>query len=204
MKIKVVLFSGAVIVATGLMLPATPAQAGVAVPTATVATGCGVWRWPVKTGSDADRFQVDQTAITTSVASLRSLNPPSSFPSSAQDHRIKSAEFHTWRLRRAYIVEATEESDSDLHLILRNRQGQTVIAEVPRAGCVSTRSLWRDRIKAARQAILSRYTITEGNWTHIGRYVKIKGLGFFDEVHGQTGVAPNGIELHPVTRVKFL
>jgi hypothetical protein len=24
------------------------------------------------------------------------------------------------------------------------------------------------------------------------------GVGFFDSVHGQPGVAPNGIELHPV------
>lgn len=24
------------------------------------------------------------------------------------------------------------------------------------------------------------------------------GVGFFDVIHGQTGVAPNGIELHPV------
>jgi hypothetical protein len=26
----------------------------------------------------------------------------------------------------------------------------------------------------------------------------ITGVGFFDLLHGQTGVAPNGIELHPV------
>jgi hypothetical protein len=25
----------------------------------------------------------------------------------------------------------------------------------------------------------------------------ITGVGFFDIVHGQSGVAPNGIELHP-------
>ena len=28
----------------------------------------------------------------------------------------------------------------------------------------------------------------------------ISGVGFFDVLHGQTGVAPNGIELHPVLR----
>ena len=28
----------------------------------------------------------------------------------------------------------------------------------------------------------------------------IRGVGFFDFLHGQTGVAPNGIELHPVLR----
>jgi hypothetical protein len=28
----------------------------------------------------------------------------------------------------------------------------------------------------------------------------VTGVGFFDIIHGQTGVAPNGIELHPVLR----
>ncbi|MSQ21739.1 MAG: DUF3761 domain-containing protein [Dehalococcoidia bacterium] len=28
------------------------------------------------------------------------------------------------------------------------------------------------------------------------------GVGFFDLIHGQRGVAPNGIELHPVLAIK--
>jgi len=34
--------------------------------------------------------------------------------------------------------------------------------------------------------------------------VKINGCGFFDFLHGQTGVAPNGIEIHPVLDIQFL
>jgi hypothetical protein len=30
------------------------------------------------------------------------------------------------------------------------------------------------------------------------------GVGFFDHLHGQTGVAPNGIELHPVLSIEFV
>jgi len=33
--------------------------------------------------------------------------------------------------------------------------------------------------------------------------VWITGVGFFDYLHGQRGVAPNGIELHPVFYVEF-
>ena len=33
--------------------------------------------------------------------------------------------------------------------------------------------------------------------------VRISGVGFFDYLHGQRGVAPNGIELHPVLSVEF-
>ena len=28
--------------------------------------------------------------------------------------------------------------------------------------------------------------------------VTLTGVGYFDPIHGQSGVAPNGIELHPV------
>ncbi len=31
----------------------------------------------------------------------------------------------------------------------------------------------------------------------------VTGVGFFDLLHGQTGVAPNGVELHPLLNVQF-
>src|SRR5262249_6877291 len=33
--------------------------------------------------------------------------------------------------------------------------------------------------------------------------VRVTGIGMFDFLHGQTGVAPNGIELHPVIDIIF-
>jgi hypothetical protein len=35
-------------------------------------------------------------------------------------------------------------------------------------------------------------------FTQLSRMATITGVAFFDSVHGQRGVAPNGIELHPV------
>ncbi len=32
-------------------------------------------------------------------------------------------------------------------------------------------------------------------------YVTVQGVAFFDLIHGQTGVAPNGIELHPILHI---
>jgi len=35
--------------------------------------------------------------------------------------------------------------------------------------------------------------------------VRITGVGFFDKVHGQMGVALlNGIELHPILKIEWL
>lgn len=33
---------------------------------------------------------------------------------------------------------------------------------------------------------------------HLTIPVHVTGIGFFDFIHGQTGVAPNGVELHLV------
>ncbi len=41
------------------------------------------------------------------------------------------------------------------------------------------------------------------SWKHVHQWITLRGLGFFDEIHDVTGQAPNGIELHPVTRVRF-
>ena len=166
------------------------------------ATSCGEWRWPVKTGSDRDRGKVDKTAIVTSIRYLRSRKPPPSFPFYYQDHRFRGAERHTWQLDRVRLTAYRIEDDSDIHLVIRNAAGQTMIAGIPQPGCVSRKSLWRSQIAAARKAFMARDHATT-NWKHVRQRITLRGLGFFDEIHNVTGQAPNGIELHPVIRVRF-
>ena len=48
-------------------------------------------------------------------------------------------------------------------------------------------------IKACGQPSFSHFTNLSGRAT-------VTGVGFFDIPHGQTGVAPNAIELHPVLK----
>ena len=33
---------------------------------------------------------------------------------------------------------------------------------------------------------------------------RVTGIGFFDRFHGQTGVAPNMFELHPILKIEWL
>ena len=92
--------AGMIIAALGTVAPAAArAQAASlwASPAASAAaqasTTCGTWRWPVKTGSDATRYQVSRTTRYTGVNYLDSLTPPSSFGSYARNHRIRWPEF---------------------------------------------------------------------------------------------------------------
>ncbi len=57
-------------------------------------------------------------------------------------------------------------------------------------------------IQKARSEFDATYTPT-GSFQTANVPVTVTGVGFFDFLHGQTGVAPNGIELHAVLDVQF-
>jgi hypothetical protein len=50
----------------------------------------------------------------------------------------------------------------------------------------------------ARRAFINRFGAPTTDWQHLGVKGLVIGVGFFDIPHGQTGIAPNAIELHPV------
>lgn len=101
-----------------------------------------------------------------------------------------------FELKDVTLTEWLSESDSDYHLVL-TQNGVTMIAEIPAPSC-TTSSVWACFISRARAEFeaqnLAKYP---------GLTVTVRGVGFFDFLHGQTGVAPNGIELHPVLQICF-
>lgn len=159
---------------------------------------CGVERWSVKTGTDQDAGLIDLTATTrTSIADLTSLSAPDSLP---PDNRIQPTETTVFGLD-ARLVGFVKEDDQEYHLVLQDA-GQTMIAELPDPACVGPSSPLLAGIQNARSQFDARYTATSSFQT-VDVAVSVRGVGFFDEIHGQTGVAPNGIELHPVLDLRF-
>ena len=160
---------------------------------------CGTERWPVKIGTDADSKLVNPADFTaTTIASLIALPAPVSLP---QNNRIQPTETTVFVLN-ATLTEFKLESDSDYHLVLSDAAGKTMIAEIPSPGCVSSSSPFSAAIASARTEFNARFTALT-NFTKISIPVQVKGVGFFDFLHGQTGVAPNAIELHPVLDILF-
>jgi len=158
-----------------------------------VATSCGTERWPVKTGTDYDRNKIHQQAVASTIKYLRGRQAPSYRP---QSDRIAPVELTTYRIH-ARLLEYKLEADSDYHLVLRDPQGRTMIAEIPAPSCVGKISPERSKIVAARRWFNHHYA-AGSDFKMAGQSVIVTGVGFFDYLHGQTGAAPNGIELHPV------
>lgn len=161
---------------------------------ATTASHCGVERWPVKTGTDAQAAQVNVSSPTqTTIANLTSIPAPATLP---QSDRVDPIETTAYTLS-ATLVQYKIEDDQDVHMVITDGPAH-MIAELPSPSCVDPSSPWHDLIATARAQFNSQFHPTT-SWQHPANVsITITGPGFFDFLHGQTGVAPNGIEIHPV------
>jgi hypothetical protein len=160
---------------------------------------CGVERWSVKTGTDADASMIDLLNILpVTVATMRSWTAPNPIPSNSR--------FAPYE-KTVYVVNATLtkyklEEDSDYHLVLEDGQGNTIISEVVCSCCVGVQSPFLNAIAEVRNQFDARLTATT-SFQNVSIPVRVTGVGFFDFLHGQTGVAPNGIEIHPILNIAF-
>jgi hypothetical protein len=158
---------------------------------------CGVERWAIKTATDSEAQLIDPVPVVTTIAMLRSLPAPRPLPN---DRRVGSAELTQYSLN-ATLTSYSIEDDGDYHLVIADESGRTMIAEIPSSACVSG-SRFAAQIIFARRVFESRLTASPF-FRRTKIPIVIQGVGFFDELHNQRGVAPNGIELHPVTQLSM-
>jgi len=163
---------------------------------------CGTERWAVKTLSDSAAARVNFSPVSATVTDLRALPAPGALPPAS---RIAPTELTTFSVT-ATVVEFKVEDDRDIHLVIAdpNDAAATMIVEFPDAvdcsGAVS--SAHRANMEAARQRLINLFgQPSSSRFTSITGTITLAGVGFFDFKHGQTGVAPNAIELHPVLSV---
>lgn len=148
---------------------------------------CGVERWARKT---LQGYHVSATVpARTSVHALRLLP------------RRRSLELHYDRVR-AELLGFKLEADGDIHLILAQpgNTHETMVAEIPNPRCMPRAApQYVAMVAAARLAFVRTYGIPPYTLFALAyRPIDLAGSTFFDALHGQSGAAPNGVELHPV------
>lgn len=159
---------------------------------------CGVFRWPVKTLADPFAPTVRLTPKDTTIANLRRRKRRVGI----EGTRGLGTERTTFRVR-ARLVEFKAEPDSDIHLVIADPDtGSTMIAEFPHRSCTrGALNGTRTKMQKARVALVDACGFPpNSNFRRVDGTATITGVGFFDNLHGQRGGAPNGIELHPVLR----
>jgi hypothetical protein len=104
---------------------------------------------------------------------------------------------------QARLVGVKREPDSDYHLIL-SEGSATMIAEMPLTTCTSG-AQHRYAMSMARAELERAVGGPVGeSWIHPNLRVRVAGVLFFDDPHGQSGHARNYSELHPVTGFRVL
>jgi hypothetical protein len=165
------------------------------------AATCGAERWAVKTLSDRDASRVNLHPVATSVTALRRLAAPSVLP----DTRLPGVERHTYKVR-ARLIAFKREEDHDIHLVIAQpgRASATMISEFPDTTCPGARSsAERAEMRRARASLVAACgQPSSSSFRSLHGLATISGVGFFDFNHGQRGVAPNAIELHPVLKIR--
>jgi hypothetical protein len=160
---------------------------------------CGVERWSVKTGTDSAAASIDLNSVSpTTIGSLVALNAPQPIPPTS---RVSPTETTVWTLN-ATLVEVKVENDSDYHLVLSDAAGNTMIGEIPSPNCVDASSPFAAAIAQVRSEFDAKFNVGS-SFQSINMPIQVAGVGMFDFLHGQTGVAPNGIELHPILKIDF-
>ena len=173
-------------------------------------------RWSVKTASDTDATDmIAQAPTATTIAELTALPVPAFLP---PDGRSDGAEKTVWQLT-ATLREFGREADGDYHMVIVDANGKTMIAEIPNPGDITSLSNFAAQINSARSAFDAHFHLKDDigapsvqaaaaparatAFHRAGVTVTLTGLGYFDFAHGQRGVAPNAIELHPVIGIAF-
>jgi hypothetical protein len=156
-----------------------------------------------KTLTDHYASQVSLTPVRSTVATLRAMP----VPAGAGAGQPRTQPEKTTYALTVQLVGARLMSDHDIHLLVADSQGgATMITELPDATCpVAAKSPVAAQMETARRALLAAIgRVRATHWKALNRRAKITGVGFFDTVHGQIGVAPNGFELHPLLSFSLL
>ncbi len=141
------------------------------------ASACGVERWTVKTLQDRPKLLRPRK---TTIRFLITRPAPAHLP----DTRLPF-ELHVYTVIAAVVL-VRPEDDSDLHVVLQ-QGGNHMISEAPSPSCDKHATPTRRRqMRVARSHV------------RLCARARVTGVAFFDDDHGQTGVAPNAIELHPI------
>lgn len=167
----------------------------------TACTGPGLCvhgkNWPYKIGTDPQARDVSLEPTPTTIDELRAV-PHVDRP---EQGRIAPAELRTWVLRDVELTEFQRSPDGDVHMVIADEHGHTMIAEAAPPFCTDASSPWKAQITAVRALVDAHIPMSLLGWRR--ETVSLAGPAYIDYLHGQMGVAPNGIEIHPVLAMCF-
>jgi hypothetical protein len=161
---------------------------------------CGIERWPVKTLQDPlGETSAASLPVAARIIELVTLAPPSHPALNIADAKRFPEERRAYQVK-ALLIGFKHEADDDFHIVIAepDKPSVTMIAEIPSGECAA--QVRRTFFVELQAQFVLRFGKPTAKFKRLRQPIPITitGIGFFDFPHGQTGAAPNGIELHPV------
>lgn len=196
-------------------------------PASSQAQNCGgVERWAVKVGGDSGAASiVTSSPIQTPLHTLVTIPRPANLPTDDVTRAPEERQVRTVAARLLkFKLESGRTGDQDYHLVMTDdtllfspggsgtqASPHSFVAEIVNPACVGGRhgnsptpSAFAAQLAAVFAKFESHFAEISGGWNDAeGIPVTVTGLVFFDRPHGQTGRAPNGVEIHPVLDIDF-
>jgi len=166
-----------------------------------VGQSCGVERWPVKTLSDTAATSLNLSAVQTTT--IKALNLVPTHCTGIPDSRTFPEEFQVFEVTGQIIV-AQLEDDHDYHIALADPLDNsfTMVTEVADPLCQgATSSPFRQilgQVRSAFESLVGGRPLT----AMAGTVVRVRGVGFYDFNHNQTGRSLSCLELHAVVSIE--
>jgi hypothetical protein len=182
------------------LIAATAAAAAANVRTAASpsAARCGGALWRLKTLSDAGRTSVRLTPSSTTIAAISGRTSPQPLPR----NRRTAFQRQTWEVVAQLTAFRLEPGGVRLVLVDSNSFMNAVI---PTPACLSGRTRGRAQIAQVWKQFGADCAHAKTDWQPLGAVVYVQGVGFWSQrQQGLRGAAPNGAELHPVTRLRIV
>lgn len=175
--------------------------------------GCGVERQKVKTLQDVDAARLPATLNNMTIEDVTQFVAPDRKTLTTYNAKRLPKEMMRYSIT-GRLVGMKLEADGDYHVVIAslNNPKLTMIVELPDPSCMGTPGaflgpksfLLRSGLAALMPGgkVTPKFRAPLPNVSSKGAaiIITVNGPGFFDIKHGvpQTGVAPNGFEIHPV------
>lgn len=157
----------------------------------------GKERWEQKVMIDTEASEIEETYQETTIEELLKINTKTQENKYTESRPRMKIEKQIYKIKHCFITDVLRENDNDLHLVIEDGNGNHIIAEIPDASCPDAQqSEWSGYFESSR-AMMLRYA---NNYRHY--MFTITGILFVDKSHGQTGRAPNNLEIHPILEIK--
>lgn len=167
-----------------------------------IGQNCGVERWSVKTLSDNDTLKIDFKKLIKSTVHEQVLMAPPIKKRERLDSETK-----VYSIDCFIIGYKKEGNDKDIHIIIEDiNTDETMVIEIPSYECFDIQKTSRyELFKELQEWFSKNIGHPTSKFVYLEKHipVTITGVGYFDFVHGQKGMAENGREIHPVLSIQL-